>query len=175
MKPDLPGEVSLLLKFSFSPCTLLREGLSALLCSWPCAVDTCHLKLVSVEGGCWERFRLSLFQRATTCPEVRGMLTPVLRAAPCLDFLVQHRREGNSPAWEGVWGRTDTCARLAEALCRPPETVTVSSVAILQYKIKPLRRNPLGVGPQLQPHPHFPTAPPAGQSSRGAGFMIRGS
>ena len=127
MKPDLPGEVSLLLKFSFSPCTLLREGLSALLCSWQRAVDTCHLKLVSVEGGCWERFRLSLFQRATTCPEVRGMLTPVLRVAPCLDFLVWPRWEGNSPGWEGVWGRTGTCARMAEALCCSPETVTILS------------------------------------------------
>lgn len=57
MKPDLPGEVSLLLKFSFSPCTLLRQGLPALLCSWRCAADTCHLKLVSMEGGRWERFR----------------------------------------------------------------------------------------------------------------------
>ena len=28
------------------------------------------------------------------------------------------------PPWEGVWGRMDTCVRMAESLCYSPETIT---------------------------------------------------
>ena len=39
------------------------------------------------------------------------------------------------PGWEGSLGEMDTCIRIAESLCHPPETITTLLITILQYKI----------------------------------------
>ena len=44
----------------------------------------------------------------------------------------------------GVWGRMDTCIRMAESLCSPPETITTLTLLISysMQKKKKLKKNP---------------------------------
>ena len=42
------------------------------------------------------------------------------------------------PGWAGVWGRMDTCTRMAESLCCPPETTTTLLISYTPIQNKSL-------------------------------------
>ena len=41
---------------------------------------------------------------------------------------------------KGAWGRVDTCVRLSEFLCCPPQAITILFSARPQYKIKSFKK-----------------------------------
>ena len=46
------------------------------------------------------------------------------------------------PGWEGIWGvwDMDTCTRVAESLCWPPETITILLIGYAPIQNKQLKQ-----------------------------------